>query len=254
MQMKLTEHQDRYDKCVEKRLAKEYEWFLLKLKQQGISIARDLDPNREGLRVFCERAASCNYVLGMKPVVIGDCSIVSALELGFETPTENKIPFGSKPNKPKQFGKNPPKKIPNIPDIYGFGVKMSLAGWRIFLDITYDELNSMLKSGATIEQIYDKYNTQRTVSILCNGERMSIPLACKTKGIFITEFYRRTKGLTDDERQKVFDEMAKTSKPRIAISEQDLAVLNAIGQSKGATAEDVLHELISTLNAKGETE
>ena len=76
----------------------------------------------------------------------------------------------------------------------------------------------------------------------------------KTKGIFITEFYRRTKGLTDDERQKVFDEMAKTSKPRIAISEQDLAVLNAIGQSKGATAEDVLHELISTLNAKGETE
>jgi hypothetical protein len=248
--LKLTEHQDRYDKCVEKRLTKEYEWFRKKLEQQGIPLARDLDPNREGLRVFRERAVQCNYVLGMKPVVVCDCKIVSALELGFETPTENKIPFGSNPNKPKQFGKNPPKKIPNIPDIQGFGVKMSLAGWRIFLDITYDELNSMLKSGATIEQIYDKHNTKKKVSVLCNGARMSIPLACKTKGIFITEFYRRTKGLADDERQKVFDEMAKTSKPRIAISEQDLAILTALGNSKRLTAEAFLHDLISTLNTK----
>lgn len=245
--MKLTEHQDRYDKCVEKRLIKEYDWFLQKLKAHRLLPNRDLDPRRPegaGFRCFRRRAVECNYILGMKPVVIGEGVLVSASELGFETPLENNIPFGSNPQKPKYLGRNPPRRIPNTPEIKGFGVVMSLAGWKIFLDITYDKLLAMLNSGATIEEIYNQCCTPITASVLCNGEYMPIPLACKTKGIYITNFYKKAKGLSNDERQKLFDEMAKISTPRIAISEQDLSVLSALGQLKNMTVEAVLHELI----------
>lgn len=246
--MKLTEHQDRYDSCVEKRLEKEYEWFLLKLKQQGIFVARDLHPKNDGIQAFRRRAEKCGYVLGMKPIVKEECTVVSAEELDFETPKENKIPWGRNPDKPRQLGKNPPKIIPNTTGISGFGIQMSLAGWKIFLDMTYDNLLSMLNDGKTIEQIYKQYHSRRM--ILCNGVFMSIPNACKTKGVYMAEFYRKSKGLSDDERQKLFDDMARNAKPRIAISEHDMNVLVSIGEQRGVSAEEVLHELISSLCEK----
>ena len=248
MSLKLTEHQDRYDECVKNRLAKEYDYFLAKCERGCIPVMPDLDPNRNGLDRFVACAHECGYILGMTATVKDRESTANMLNITFETKKFVSIPYGTNPKGVKSKGRIPPRIIPNTPNIPGFGIKLSLAGWRIFLDTKFSILQEKLDEGLSIERIYDLLNTPSNV-VTYKGEVLILREACRRAKVNYWNFIRAQKGLSKNDRQQLFDKMIadNTKFSNVQVYSTDMQILYSYAKRNNISTADVLHDFILSL-------
>ena len=249
MSLQLTEHQNRYDECVKNRLTKEYDWLLARCERDSIPVMPDLDPNRNGRDNFIARAHECGYVLGMRPIIVNKDSTANTLNVAFETQNIITIPFGTNPKGVKSRGQIPPRLIQNTNDIAGFGIKLSLAGWRIFLNTKFDILIKKLDEGKSIETIYEELCTPSKV-VVYNGETLAFREACRRSGVHYWNFIKAQKDLSKEERQRLFDKMVATKEQftSIPVYSSDAQILKDYAQRAKTTPADALHDFIQSLD------
>jgi len=233
----------RYDKCVENRLKNEYEWLLAYCHKKGIAIlSLSLDS-------FVKRAKECSYVLGMRPKIENDCDSVYDEKIRFVTEKTCKIPFAKFGNK-HSGGRNPLRTIPNIQNINGFGISLSLKGWYIFLEKEYTltELSEKIKSGTSIEELFNGLKPQtakRCVSV--DGNVIDLKSACRKTGVPYWVFIKKAKGLYGDDLQKCFDSMREKVIKSVTLSDEDYEALNEYAKYFDESIEDAIHRLIGTV-------
>ena len=222
---KLTRHQDYYDKCVDRRLRKEFDWFVR--NQYGVvPISPELKAE-DGVSKFIDRAHLRGYMLGMKPFLIHDEAGLQVKNIDWRFDKTAKITWPDKETlrRNKQLGQhgcNPPTIVDTSKLIPGFGIELNLTGWKIFCgrEMTYARLRSLLDEGKTIEEIFNAPQKGRCRILVYQGEELPTSEALNKAGVSRRWFNWKvvwqakqlgvtTEEVSDEYRQKIFDELIK---------------------------------------------
>lgn len=248
------EIKERYEKVSENELERQYGFLLNYCKKNQIAVLH------LNFQSFKKRARQCGYVLGMKPKLPnGVVSIYDDL-INFENDIDIGIPFAH--HKVKSGGRNPMKRIPNIPDIKAFGMSMSLRGWYLFLNggekhgITCQDTYDKIRSGRTIEELWMDYENTRTVSV--DGKKYDLKSACNLVGVKYNTLMKAAKGLSGKSLQISFDKLKERLGANVRrnfkgenwvrlSSEDDLNALLEYAKSEDLTPSDALHKLIESV-------
>lgn len=226
---KLEQYQEHYDKCVDTRLRKEFEWFIFNNKGKHY-----IHPEMKGenaLQLFIDRAHVCGYMLGMKPYLIDETSCVWRINIGWRFEPIGKIPWANKKklmdNKEKGIsGRNPYKSVDTSILLHGFGIALNLTGWHIFMNgkYTYAQLQDLLDEGNSIEEIFDKsIMSCRNKMLVFNNNRLTTTEAVRQAGISMRWFNIKvaqeakrqgmsSRKLPEELRQRIFDQIVIETK------------------------------------------
>ena len=155
MSLKLTEHQDRYDECVKRQLAIEYCRLINTCQAENIVLSSDLRRENGGRENFTQKAISSGYLLGQFVEFDKSAGFCSLNGLAFVDKACFSISVGCCYKQNKRV--NLYSQITNTQDMPGFGIKLALRGWKIFIGIncksfTYSKFRSYLDNGFSIEE------------------------------------------------------------------------------------------------------
>ena len=275
----LTKHQDYYNKCVDARLRKEFDWFVR--NHRGVVPINPELKTEDGVSKFIDHAYSCGYMLGMKPFLKNDNLDLRVKNIGWQFDQTAKITWPDqetlKRNKRLgQHGCNPPTIVDTSAMIPGFGIKLNLTGWKIFCGrkMTYAILQSLLDEGKTIEEIFDMPRKGKRRVLVYQGEELSTNEALDKAHVSRRWFNRKvqwrakqlgitTEEVSDEDRQKIFDELiekvAETEQTGLLMSskrcfirllDDDLEIVLQNARMEGVKPVKWLHDILQSYSFK----
>ena len=258
-------YQDRYDFVEDKVLYREYEMFLNNCKRKNLSISKQLEDRDGGFNAFKERALECDYRIGMKPEYneYENGLVVNPSLIDFVSRDTIYIPFQKKPSGDRSKGRNPGRRIDNIQNIEGFGIKLNLLGWSKFCSMNLMQLKELIESGKRIEDIYSPIHHNqgkgRVRIIRFNGVEMSTSEACNKALISRADFERRVHGLSDEQRQSIFDTLVNETphdyrcfcnRYWVLVNDDDFIALSTNQRMTGESFPQMISRLIKSAKEK----
>ena len=218
--LKLTEHQERYDRAERQFLEREFRILGSQCKKHHTSFSASLA--QDGLCGFISHAVRSNHVLGHR-IDLDGINWESTFQNGLDY---NDIKFRTLPWKKPIKGTKKWTTNEHPDHIPGFGIALNLLGWSWFFgrSFTMQDIFDELSSGCTIEQIFNRKPHERGMGtahfLTVDGERLSTTDALKKTGMFPQAYYSALKSmrnamntdeLSEEVRQAVFDDMRKNA-------------------------------------------
>lgn len=252
------EMQRRYDSIVEQDLCKIFREFSRKCKREQI-VMHPRFSGESGLSLLKGRAREKGYVLGTKIHVQQGMEVADISTIEFVVEPTISIPRGDVYVDGKKRRKW--EKLKN-PILRGFGVEMCLLGWSKLSRMTCTDIASKLRDGAGIEDIIAKSRkaagAKAALTVVCNGTPMPIKAALEVSCVPYFEYVNKMRGVDENCRQSVFDELAERHKDEarrgvarrfgriwLSVSEDDFGIVRSIAKHRSVSDREALHFLIN---------